>query len=252
MTQIFNNPFSLQAKTILVTGASSGIGKATATLVSKLGATVVLVARDKMRLDETLSDLSGEGHIVFPADLTDERQLCNLIDTLPSLDGAVLCAGKGLTLPVQFCDRAHFDKIFNLNFFSTVEVMRLLYKKKRIVKNASIVLMASMGGTRIFSGGNGIYGASKAALDSFMKFAAKEFAARKVRVNSICPAMVETPLIHRGTVSEEQLANDVKRYPLKRYGQPSDIANAAAFLLSDASSWITGTSMIVDGGLSIS
>ncbi len=129
--------------------------------------------------------------------------------------------------------------------------MRLLYKKKKIAKNGSLVLLASMGGTHVFSGGNGIYGASKAALDSFMKFAAKEFAARRIRVNSICPAMVDTPLIHRGTVSDEQLYEDAKRYPLKRYGQPEDIANAAVFLLSEASSWITGTSMIVDGGLSI-
>lgn len=113
------------------------------------------------------------------------------------------------------------------------------------------MILASMGGTRVFSGGNSIYGASKAALDSFMKFCAKEFAARKIRVNSICPAMVDTPLIHRGTVSEEQLAEDAKRYPLKRYGQPEDIANAAIYLLSDGSSWVTGTSMIVDGGLSI-
>ncbi|MCM1452586.1 MAG: SDR family oxidoreductase, partial [Clostridium sp.] len=171
---------------------------------------------------------------------------------LPALDGVALCAGKGLTLPVQFCDRGHFNEIFNLNFFSTAELLRLLYKKKKLAKGASAVILASMGGTRVFSGGNSIYGASKAALDSFMKFCAKEFAARKVRVNSICPAMVDTPLIHRGTVSEEQLAEDAKRYPLKRYGLPEDIANAAAYLLSDASAWVTGTSMIVDGGLSIS
>ena len=90
----------------------------------------------------------------------------------------------------------------------------MLYKKKKIAKNGSLVLLASMGGTHVFSGGNGIYGASKAALDSFMKFAAKEFAARRIRVNSICPAMVDTPLIHRGTVSDEQLYEDAKRYPL--------------------------------------
>ncbi len=246
------NPLNLQGKTLLVTGASSGIGKATAILASKLGATIVLVARNVERLNETLSELAGEGHSAISAELTDEEQLKKIVESVPNLNGAVFCAGKGLTLPVQFCDRAHFDEIFNVNFFSTVELMRLLYKKKKITKDASIVLLASMGGTRIFSGGNGIYGASKAALDSFMKFAAKEFAARKVRVNSICPAMVDTPLIHRGTVSEEQLAEDAKRYPLKRYGKPEDIANAAVFLLSDASSWITGTSMIVDGGLSIS
>lgn len=252
MTEISANPFSLHGKTLLITGASSGIGKATAILASKMGANVVLVARDHQRLDETLSQLFGEGHMVFPAELTDQVQLNSLVDSVCTLDGAVFCAGKGLTLPVQFCDREHFDEIFNVNFFSTVELMRLLYKKRKISKNASVVILASMGGTRVFSGGNGIYGASKAALDSFMKFAAKEFAARKVRVNSICPAMVDTPLIHRGTVTEEQLAEDAARYPLKRYGQPADIANAVVFLLSDASSWITGTSMIVDGGLSIS
>lgn len=246
------NPLNLQGKTLLVTGASSGIGKATAMLASKLGANLVLVARNVERLNETLSELAGDGHSAISAELTDEEQLKKIVESVPNLNGAVFCAGKGLTLPVQFCDREHFDEIFNVNFFSTVELMRLLYKKKKITKDASIVLLASMGGTRIFSGGNGIYGASKAALDSFMKFAAKEFAARKVRVNSICPAMVDTPLIHRGTVSEEQLAEDAKRYPLKRYGKPEDIANAAVFLLSDASSWITGTSMIVDGGLSIS
>ncbi len=250
--ETFETPFSLKDRTILVTGASSGIGRATAIQASRLGAKVILVARNRQRLDETLLELTDGSHSAFSIDLADQEQLHGLIDSLPTLDGAVLCAGKGLTLPVQFCDREHFDDIFNVNFFSTVELLRMLYKKKKVSKGASIVLLASMGGTRIFSGGNGIYGSSKAALDSFMKFAAKEFAARKVRVNSICPAMVDTPLIHRGTVSEEQLAEDAARYPLKRYGQPTDIANAAVFLLSGASSWITGTSMIVDGGLSIS
>ncbi len=245
------NPFSLEGKTILVTGASSGIGRATAVEASRMGARIVLVARDEARLAQTLDSLQGEGHSIIAADLTDADALARVVEECGSLDGAVFCAGKGLTLPVQFCDRAHFDEIFNINFFSTAELLRLLYKKKRISKGASIVLLASMGGTHVFSGGNSIYGASKAALDSFMKFAAKEFAARKVRVNSICPAMVDTPLIHRGTVSDEQLAEDAKRYPLKRYGQPEDIAYAAIYLLSPASAWVTGTSVIVDGGLSL-
>lgn len=246
------NPFSLEGKTILVTGASSGIGRATAVSASKLGARLILIARDVLRLEETLGMLAGEGHQIVKADLTLESDLEQLIASVGTIDGVVCCAGKGLTLPIQFCDREHFNDIFEVNFFSTVELVRMLYKKKKITKNGSIVILASMGGTHVFSGGNGIYGSSKAALDSFMKFAAKEFAARKIRVNSICPAMVDTPLIHRGTVSEEQLAEDAKRYPLKRYGQPDDVANAIIFLLSDASSWITGTSMIVDGGLSIS
>ena len=246
------NPFSLEGKTILVTGASSGIGRATAIEAAGLGAHIVLVARDENRLNETLQALPGEGHTVISADLTDDEAINRVVEKCCALDGAVFCAGKGLKLPVQFCDRAHFDEIFNINFFSTAELLRLLYKKKRIVKEASVVLIASMGGTHVFSGVNSIYGASKAALDSFMKFAAKEFAARKIRVNSICPGMVETPLIHSGKVSEEQLAEDAKRYPLKRYGRPEDIAYAAVYLLSPASAWVTGTSMIVDGGLSIS
>ena len=247
-----NNPFSLEGKRILITGASSGIGRATAVEAARLGASIVLVARDQERLNETLEALPGDNHQIILADLTVEEAINRVVEECGALDGVVFCAGKGLTLPVQFCDRAHFDEIFNINFFSTAELLRLLYKKKRIVKEASVVLIASMGGTHVFSGGNSIYGASKAALDSFMKFAAKEFAARKVRVNSICPAMVDTPLIHRGTVSEEQLAEDAKRYPLKRYGRPEDIAYAAIYLLSPASAWVTGTSMIVDGGLSIS
>lgn len=250
---ITKNPFSLEGKTILVTGASSGIGKSTAITSAEMGAKVICVARDAERLGLTLAALPEENgpHEVTSVELTDSKSVDSMIAELPVIDGLVLCAGKGLTLPVQFCDREHFDEIFNLNFFSTAELVRLLYKKKKLSRGASIVILASMGGTHVFSGGNSIYGASKAALDSFMKFCAKEFAVRKIRVNSICPAMVDTPLIHRGTVSEEQLAEDAKRYPLKRYGQPEDIANAAVYLLSDASSWVTGTSMIVDGGLSI-
>lgn len=253
MSQTFHNPFSLEGKRVLVTGASSGIGRATSTACAGMGATVMLAGRDKERLDETLSMMQAENaeHQCFQADLTDGASLTALVDALPALDGAVLCAGKGLTLPVQFCDRERFDDIFEVNFFATVELLRLLYKKKKLTKAASVVILSSMGGTHVFSGGNGIYGASKAALDSFAKFAAKEFAARKIRVNTICPAMVDTPLIHRGTVSDEQLAENAKTYPLKRYGNPEDVANAAVYLLSDASAWVTGTSMIVDGGLSL-
>lgn len=248
------NPYNLEGKTILVTGASSGIGKSTAINASKLGATVIITARDKERLQQTFELLEGHGdrgHQQIIADLTDEEQLNNLLSVVPTLNGLVLCAGKGLTLPIQFATRDKFDDIFNVNFFAPVELMRMLYKKKKLDKESSIVLLASLGGTQIFSGGNGIYGASKSALNAVMKFAAKEFASRKIRVNSICPGMVDTPLIHRGTVSDEQLLEDQKRYPLGRYGQPEDIAFAAIYLLSDAASWMTGQSIVLDGGVSI-
>lgn len=248
------NPYSLEGKTILVTGASSGIGKATAIEASKLGATVVITARDTARLQETFDLLEGQGereHKQIIADITEESQLDLLLSEVPTLHGLVLCAGKGLTLPIQFATREKFDDIFNVNFFAPVELLRMLFKKKKLGKESSVVMLSSLGGTQIFSGGNGIYGASKAALNTVMKFAAKEFASRKVRVNSICPGMVDTPLIHRGTISDEQLLEDQKRYPLGRYGKPEDIAYAAIYLLSDASSWITGQDFVLDGGVSI-
>ena len=185
------------------------------------------------------------------ADLTSAEELEQLVKSLPQLDGAVLCAGNSVTLPLQFGSRDKFDEMFDVNFFAPVELLRLMYKKKVLQKGASVVLIASIGGTHSFMPGNGVYGASKAALNSIMKYAAREFSPRKIRVNSICPGMVDTPLIHRGTITEEQLAEDAKRYPLGRYGRPDDIANGALFLLSDASSWLTGHDLVIDGGFSI-
>lgn len=245
------NPFALTGKTILVTGASSGIGKQTAIECAKIGAKVIITGRDAERLQATFDALENEGHKQVIGDLLKEDDVKTLLSETGVVDGVVLCAGKGLTLPVQFCTREKFDDIFDINFFSPMEVLRLLYKKKQINKEGSVVILASLGGTQIFSGGNSIYGASKAALNAMMRFCAKEFAPRKIRVNSICPGMVETPLIHRGTISDEQLEQDKERYPLKRYGRPEDIAYGAVYLLSDASSWMTGQDIVLDGGVSI-
>ena len=245
------NPFSLASKTVLITGASSGIGRETALECAHMGASVVLTGRDRDRLDETMSLIEGNDKASIIADLTVADDVERLIEALPSLDGAVLCAGNSMTLPLQFGTRDKFDDMFDINFFAPVELLRLLYKKKRLNKGASVVLIASIGGTHSFMPGNGIYGASKAALNSVMKYAAREFASRRIRVNSICPGMVDTPLIHRGTITEEQLAEDAKRYPLGRYGKPSDIAHGAVYLLGDASSWLTGHDLVIDGGFSI-
>ena len=238
---------------MLVTGASSGIGREIAIACSRMGATVVVTARNEERLQATLDSLesSGQEHRLLVADLTSSDEMAALVASLPSLDGAVLCAGNSTTLPLQFGSRDKFDEMFDVNFFAPVELLRMMYKKKILQKGASVVLMASIGGTHSFMPGNGVYGASKAALNSFMKYAAREFASRRVRVNSICPGMVDTPLIHRGTITEEQLAEDAKRYPLGRYGQPEGIANGAIYLLSDASSWLTGHDLVIDGGFSI-
>lgn len=246
------NPFSLEGKTILVTGASSGIGRQIAIECSRMGAAVIATARDQERLNKTLDELeAGYSHQMILADLTIQSDIESLVDECPAINGIALCSGMGLTLPMQFATRDKMDVVFNTNFFAPFELLRLLYKKKKLQKQGSVVVLSSLGGTQIFSGSNGIYGASKAALSSAMMFCAKEFAPRKIRVNCICPGMVETPLIHRGTVSDEQLKENEKLYPLGRYGQPEDIAYAAVFLLGDAASWVTGQSFVLDGGISV-
>lgn len=247
------NPFTLAGKTVLVTGASSGIGRETAVACSRMGARLVITARNQERLQATLDMLQpcDEGHVQLLAEMTSADDVERAVAAMPPLYGAVLCAGNSTTLPLQFGSREKFDEMFDVNFFAPVELLRLLYKKKKLQKGSSVVLIASVGGTHTFMPGNGVYGASKAALNAVMRYAAREFAARKVRVNSICPGMVDTPLIHRGTITEEQLAEDAKRYPLGRYGKPEDIANGAIYLLSEASSWLTGHDLVIDGGFSI-
>lgn len=246
------NPFSLEGKTILVTGASSGIGEAVAIKSALMGAGVVVTGRNVERLQAVYDQLEGApSRAQVIADLTVAEDLERLVASLPPLDGAVLCAGNSTTLPLQFGSREKFDDMFNVNFFAPVELLRLMYKKKVLQKGASVVLIASIGGTHSFMPGNGVYGASKASLNAVMKYAAREYASRRVRVNSICPGMVDTPLIHRGTITEEQLVEDAKRYPLGRYGRPEDVAYGAVYLLSDASSWLTGHDLVIDGGFSI-
>ena len=243
------NPFSLEGKTILVTGASSGIGKATAIECSKMGAKLIICGRDEERLEQTLKSLEGDGHKTFIGDLTNQDTIEDLVSSITNVNGVVLSAGKGLTLPFNFSTREKFDNIFNINFFSPIELLRLLNKKKKIANNGSVVVIISIGGTGRFSVGNSIYGASKAALNSMVHFCAQELAGKLIRINGICPGMVETPLIRKGTLTEEQLKEDMESYPLKRYGQPKDIAMGAIYLLSDAASWVTGHSLIIDGGI---
>lgn len=244
----YYNPFSLRGKTVLITGASSGIGQETAIQCSKLGAKVVITARNEERLKETLSLLQGEGHQMVIAELTNQEEVEKLVGDVNELHGLVLCAGMGMTSPFLFATRDKFDDVFNVNFFAPVELLRLLVKKKRLQKDSSVVFVSSIGGVESFQVGNGVYGASKAALNSTMKFCAKELAAKKIRINSVNPGMVNTKLIQGGTISEEQHKLDMEKYPLKRYGEPQDIAYGIIYLLSDASSWVTGHSLIIDGG----
>lgn len=243
------NPFSLENKTILVTGASSGIGKTTAIECSKLGAKLIITGRNEQRLKSTFDQLDGENHSMIIADITNDNELKHLMKSLPQLDGVVLAAGIGETLPLKFASRKKIDNIFETNFYSTVELARLLIKGKFLSKGTSIVVISSIASTSSDLG-NGVYGASKAALQTWMRYLARELAPN-IRVNCVCPGATDTPIIHAGTITEEQLAEDSQKYPMKRYGQPEEIAYGIIYLLSNASAWVTGTALTIDGGITL-
>jgi NAD(P)-dependent dehydrogenase (short-subunit alcohol dehydrogenase family) len=245
------NPFVLKGRTILVTGASSGIGRMTTICCSKMGARLIVTGRNQERLDEVSCMLESDDHQVVAADLTQPDQVDHLLERLPVVDGVVLCAGQGTVVPFKMADRKKQDPIFEINYFAPVELLRLLLKKKKLANGASVVFVSSIGGVDSITIGNSIYGASKAALNSAMRFCALELAPKKIRVNSVCPGMVNTRLIQGGAISEEQHQADMQKYPLKRYGEPEDIAYGIVYLLSDASSWVTGHSLVIDGGYTL-
>ncbi|GHV47975.1 3-oxoacyl-ACP reductase [Bacteroidia bacterium] len=245
------NPFSLENKTVLVTGASSGIGRTVAIECSKMGATVVLTARNEERLQQTLSQLEGDGHAIIVADLTDKNDRLRLVEQLPKLDGLVHCAGIVKTLMFQFVDAESLSEVMNVNFASPTLLSALLVENKKIAKNSSIVFISSVSGVVCVGGGNSMYSASKGAVNGMMKNMALDLASKGIRVNSVNPAMVETPIFEGGLIGAEQIEEDKKRYPLKRYGKPEEVAYAVIYLLSDAAKWITGSSLVIDGGYTL-
>lgn len=246
-----NNPFSLEGKTILITGASSGIGRAAAIECSKMGAKVIITARNAERLQETLSQLEGEGHQMIFCDLSDSNAINEMVDQLPEINALVNNAGYTKLLPINFINRDDFQSILDVNTVAPIMLLQRLLKKKKLAKNSSVVFTSSMAGLGSSSVANGMYTASKGALSAFIRCAALELAPRGIRVNAVCPAMVNTSIMDSGSVSEEQLKEDMKKYPLGRYGEPNDVAYAMIYLLSDASSWVTGTNMVIDGGITL-
>ena len=241
------NPFTLSGKTVLVTGASSGIGRGTAISCSQMGARVILNGRNKQRLNEVLELLSGKEHLVCDCDLTDAKAVSIMVGSLPQLDGIVHCAGIGHRKLCKQIEEEDIDTVMGINFKAPVLLQTELLKQKKINKGASIVFVASIA-AQSPSIGNAIYSASKGALVSYANCLEMELAPRNIRVNCISPAMVWTDLIFKGGLTEEELREDEKRYPLKRYGKPEDIANLAIYLLSDASSWMTGSNVKISGG----
>ena len=246
------NPFSLIGKTILVTGASSGIGRATAIECAKMGAQVVLTARNEERLQATLAEMPGNDHLMIPADLTDETTIRNLADKVLDLDGVVFCAGKSQFKPIQALKSEDIQDIFATNYTAPVLLTKALLKERKLVKSSSLVYIASISGNGNIAPALSVYGASKSSLMTFVKYAAVELAGRNIRCNTICPGRIQTDLIQNTIMTAEDIQKDIDKYPLKRYGRPEEVAQAAVYLLSDASQWMTGTALKLDGGRTLS
>lgn len=243
-----NSPFDLSGRKILVTGASSGIGKACALAISRLNGTVIATGRDSARLQATFSALGSGGHIAVAADLSSEEGIETLLKNLSPLDGVVHCAGVDLNIAMKFVSRQKLREVFEINYEAPVLLTQRLLKNRLIQRGGSIVAIAS---TAALFGAPliGVYGGSKAALIATMRSLALELAPSKIRVNCLAPAMVRTPMADRveARVSLEAMKEHEKLYPLG-FGEPEDVANAAVYFLSPASKWVTGSVFVMDGG----
>lgn len=245
-----NEIFSLRGKKVLVTGASSGIGRSIAINCSKMGANISISARSKERLKETIDLMSGEDHYFQTADLNNEEEIIALVKQLPELDGVVLNAGIVKITPVKYIKSDVLSNIFNVNVFSSMLIIKQLLKQKKINNNCSICFISSVSSKKS-TVSYAMYGATKAAINSFTKSLALELAPKKVRVNAILPGLVETNIINDRSVIKDNLNNHLKDYPIGRFGKPEDVAYLAIYLLSDASSWMTGSLLTIDGGLTL-
>lgn len=242
------NPFSLEGRTILVTGGSSGIGRGIARVCSQMGATLVITGRNASKLRETFNGMEGINHKIFICDLTSQEDVNKFVSELPQLDGVVHCAGIGQRILCKQLNITDVEKVMDTNFTAPVILQSELLKQKKLNKFASVVFIASIASWSP-SHGNSIYSASKGAIISYANCLALELAPRKIRVNCISPAMVWTDLIFADGISEDQLREDEAKYPLKRYGTPEDIAYLAVYMLSDASRWMTGSNVKISGGV---
>lgn len=250
------NPFSLENKTILITGASSGIGRQCAIDCSKMGAKVVLVARNEERLKETLSQMEGDGHILKSFDLTDFDNLPNYVSEIISqsgpIDGTLHCAGISNTEPLKLVNFSRLDEFFRTNVFSAIQLTRELCKIKNINKSgASFVFFSSVMGL-VGESCKVSYSLTKGALISGTRSLAVEYAKKNIRFNCVSPGVIETPInANQNYMKDPELRAIFESKHLLGIGQCSDISNACIYLLSDASRWVTGQNFIIDGGYTV-
>lgn len=243
--------FSLEGKTILVTGASSGIGQACTQYVADMGGAVILSGRDISRLRATHCSLNGVNHQVFPGDLNDFTTRQQLIQAIPSLDGVVFAAGINKLKPARFVDAAFLTEQMNINFTVPYLMTCELLKVRKIKDGASVIFIGSIA-AHVAQIANSVYSATKGALISAMRVLAVENSKQQMRFNVLSPGQVRTPMTTRteAILSPKAMLEYESQYPLG-FGDPADLAGPAVFLLSDASRWLTGQEIIIDGGFTL-
>jgi NAD(P)-dependent dehydrogenase (short-subunit alcohol dehydrogenase family) len=246
------SPFELHNKTILVTGASSGLGRQTAITASQYGARVVITGRNEKRLDETFRSLHGEGHVKIVADLTVQADIDRLVAELPVVDGVVHSTGISDLSPARFITKKVIAETFQIGFEASVLVTAGILGRKKLAKGSSSMVFISSLSTRYAFIGGAMYISAKAALEAYSRVLALELAPRGGRVNCIAPAFVRTPMLDETAVQSSQtVVNKIEQLQLLGFGDPVDVANVIVFFLSDASRWVSGTSLILGGGLNV-
>lgn len=244
---------NLQGRLILITGAGSGIGRATAIVASQMGANVVLLDVNAEGIRETFSSLSGDGHAYRVLDLTDTDALVGAVKEIVAknglINGLVHCAGISSRKPINVLKKEGFAKLMDVNLYSFIELVKLMSKRSVLADGGSIVVMSSISSIKGYKA-KSEYCVSKAAIDAFVRCAALELASRKIRINSVMPGVVLTPLGMKSREIAAMAGATIDEPPLGPT-EPSEVANLIAFLLSDATKTITGTSIVIDGGLCI-
>ncbi len=242
--------FSLSGKTIFVTGASSGLGAATAVECAKAGATIFANGRDRARLESVVSALDGGGHRTFVADLMEAEQNAAMIADLGKIDGIVHAAGVSRLALTKWMTDDFYDEIMAINNRVPLFLTRDILKANKLRKGGAIVFLSSIASI-LSTPGLGVYSNAKAGLEVAARVMARELLKSKIRVNSVLPASIETPmLLEHPELSAEALEIERQKYPWG-FGKPEDVACACIYFLSDASKWVTGTRLIVDGGVTL-
>jgi NAD(P)-dependent dehydrogenase (short-subunit alcohol dehydrogenase family) len=241
--------FDFNEKRLLITGASSGIGRAIAITAAECGAKLIIIGRDAARLTETFNLLPGEDHQMFCGDLCKDDFIQEIVANVQKIDGLVHCAGMMFLHPIRFIGREELEKMYSINLHAPILLTSALVSKKKFNTGSSVVFMSSVSGTRKSFYGGALYGSSKSALEAFSATLALEQASKGIRSNCIAAGLVTTPMAEQylGDSESESAKIYEKQYPLG-FGKADDVTSACLYLLSDDSRWVTGTVLTLDGG----